>query len=122
MIKTMNIPYSNAKDKDGKLITHLPYINEFSNRKARRDYLHTPGGSKSKLYVLHTGKYRIRLQKIYKVIEKVIKLTHNSNREQVFNIKDKNGNLKASRFRIYMKLGKLVNTIRHSDTYGNLTK
>jgi len=113
MIKTMNIPYSNAKDKDGKLITPLPYINEFSNRKARRDYLHTPGGSKSKLYVLHTGKYRIRLQKIYKVIEKVIKLTHNSNREQVFNIKDNSeliiyrGNLISGKYYIRL-VGKEV--------------
>lgn len=105
----MNIPYKKANHfkEDGTPIkgNPFPYINESPNRRQRRAYLHTPGGGKSYLYVLPTGKYRVVIQVIREIIERKRVLTHST----------KNSKVKT----IY---GKVINRIRHSIVTGNIQK
>ena len=60
-----NIPRSNKIGEDGKLINPLPYYNDGSNRRSRRESYHSKGGSKSHLYVFPSGKYKTVLQRVF---------------------------------------------------------
>jgi len=105
-----NIPYrkSDYYDENGNLLDKnnkpFPYYNEGLNRKQRR-YDENPDKGRGRLFVLQTGKYRIRIQRIYEIIARQRVRTHS----------DKNSRIKT----IY---GKLINVIRHSEVTGNIER
>lgn len=110
MKATTNIPYkkSDYYDENDNLLDinkkPFPYYNDGLNRKQRRDD-ENPDRGRGWLYVFKSGKYKIRIQNIYKIIERKRVKTHSN---------------KGSRVKTLY--GKLVNVIRHSETSGNLSK
>jgi hypothetical protein len=108
MEQATNVPFKGKMvDSHGNSLREN-YYNEGSNRRERRSHLHTPGGSKSKLYIFPAGKYKTVFQYIYKTFTET----------KTF----KKHPLSQIETTVSITCTRIVNVIKHAIIVGNLRK